>query len=74
LDIDGTKIKANASKHQTMSYGRMRTQADAGYWSEANVGALEAKDLPGPLVTTEIVVGNSLRRGSEIRRTHQDAT
>ena len=63
LDIDGTKIKANASKHKTMSYGRMRTQADAGYWSEANVGALDAKDLPGPLVTTEIVVGNSLRRG-----------
>ena len=24
--IDGTKIKANASKHKAMSYGRMRTQ------------------------------------------------
>ena len=53
VDIDGTKIKAHASKDKTMSYGRTRTQADAGYWSEANVGALEAKDLPGPLVTTE---------------------
>jgi transposase len=27
--IDGTKIKANASKHKAMSYGRMRTQEAA---------------------------------------------
>jgi transposase len=35
--IDGTKIKANASKHKAMSYGRMRTQEAA---LEAEVRAL----------------------------------
>ncbi len=28
VSLDGTKIKANASKHKAMSYGRMQTEEE----------------------------------------------
>src|SRR5216117_2016147 len=48
--LDGTKIKANASKHKAMSYERMKKReasADSGYCSEANLEALEAHSVDG---------------------------
>lgn len=39
--IDGSKVKANASKHSAMSYGRMK-QEDERIWKEIDVWFKEA--------------------------------
>lgn len=44
--LDGTKIKANASKHKAMSYGRMKkTEAELAAEVEAWLKAAEAADV-----------------------------
>jgi transposase len=47
--VDGTKIKANASKHKAMSYGRMdaaeaRLKAEVAAWFERAAASDEAED------------------------------
>jgi transposase len=52
--LDGTKVKANASKHKAMSYGRMaeaerRLQAEVGQWfSQAEAADAEEDRRHGP--------------------------
>jgi transposase len=64
--LDGTKIKANASKHKAMSYDRMKkreaelkTEVDrwleaaeaAGYCSDANLRTLQRRRIDGYIAT-----------------------
>ena len=60
LSIDGTKVRASASKHKAMSYGRMQEEerrlageidalvrADAGYSNERDLVNLETRGVDG---------------------------
>ena len=66
IAVDGTKIKANASRHKTMSYGRMQTaelelkaQIEALVQKAANADDAEKNepelDIPAEIARSEVV-------------------
>jgi transposase len=75
--LDGTKIKANASKHKAMSYGRMEARAAeleaevAGWLRTAEAADAEEDKLYGPDKTGEEMpkwVADKQRRIEKIRQ------
>jgi transposase len=75
--LDGTKIKANASKHKAMSYGRMEARATeleaevAGWLRTAEAADAEEDKLYGPDKTGEEMpkwVSDKQRRIEKIRQ------
>ena len=75
--LDGTKLKANASKHKAMSYGRMAERATeleaevAGWLSAAAAADAEEDKLYGRDKTGEELpdwVADKQRRADKIRQ------
>ena len=84
LSIDGTKVRANASKRKAMSYGRMQEEerrlvgeiqglleaaGDADAAEDARLGADErGDDLPAELRRREDRLRGTWRRAARVRR------
>jgi transposase len=77
--LDGTKIKANASKHKAMSYERMKTRetelrAEVDRWLEAAEAADAQEDkLHGaPVAATRCPIGSPINRSAWLKSARPD--